>query len=64
MMKKLSTLLRNTGILKSLDGGVSLKNIEEFADFGVKGFVLGTSSIFGKKEDYQKILQPVVNKYE
>ena len=33
----------------SIDGGVSLKNIEEFADFGVKGFVLGTSSIFGKK---------------
>lgn len=41
---------------------VSLKNIEEFAACGVKGFVLGTASIFGKKESYQLLLQHFINK--
>ena len=48
----------------SIDGGVSLKNIEEFAACGVKGFILGTTSIFGKQESYQQLLQPFVNKNE
>ena len=61
--KKIKYLVQKyPNIEVSIDGGVSLKNIEEFAACGVKGFVLGTASIFGKKESYQLLLQHFINK--
>ncbi len=48
----------------TIDGGVSLKNIDEFSTYGVNGFVLGTSSIFCKQESYQQLLQPFVKQNE
>lgn len=61
--KKIKYLVQKyPNIEVTIDGGVSLKNIEEFAACGVKGFVLGTASIFGKKESYQLLLQHFINK--
>ena len=45
----------------TIDGGVTLQDITEFSKFGVKGFVLGTSSIFGKKMTYQQLLGKLSN---
>lgn len=57
--KKIENLLK----LKSdynfevyLDGACSLERITNFAKKGVKGFVLGTSVLFGKNRSYSEIL--------
>lgn len=39
-----------------LDGACTLERIHKFAVKGVKGFVLGTSVLFGHNESYQAIL--------
>lgn len=41
------------------DGACSLEKIAEFAPLGVKGFVLGTTLLFGKKETYDIILHNI-----
>ena len=40
----------------SVDGAVSVKTISEFSKYGIEGFVLGTSAIFGKERSYKDIL--------
>ncbi len=39
-----------------VDGAISPQKIKELSAMGVDGFVLGTSSLFGKSEDYKTIL--------
>ena len=43
----------------SWDGSCSADKIKEFAPLGVKGFVLGTSLLFGKGRPYGDILREV-----
>lgn len=42
-----------------LDGACTRERIREFSQKGVKGFVLGTSVLFGHQESYQEILQEI-----
>lgn len=41
------------------DGACSRDKIESFAPRGVKGFVLGTTLLFGKKEPYSDVLRDI-----
>ena len=36
-----------------------MDKIEKFGPMGVKGFVLGTTVLFGKKQDYKEILSNI-----
>ena len=38
-----------------IDGSCSPEVIKEYHDMGVDGFVLGTSSLFGKDKSYQEL---------
>lgn len=40
-----------------VDGAISPEKIEELSSIGVDGFVLGTSSLFGKDESYENIIK-------
>ncbi|WP_302757483.1 ribulose-phosphate 3-epimerase [Ligilactobacillus salivarius] len=40
----------------TVDGAISPEKIESLSEIGVKNFVLGTSALFGKKENYQTLL--------
>ncbi|MBC1609868.1 ribulose-phosphate 3-epimerase [Listeria welshimeri] len=40
-----------------VDGAISPEKIAKLSKIGVRGFVLGTSALFGKKEDYAKIIK-------
>lgn len=42
-----------------LDGACTLERIEVYSQKGVKGFVLGTSVLFGHNESYKKILNKI-----
>ena len=39
-----------------LDGACSPERIQTLSKMGVKGFVLGTSALFGKEKSYQEII--------
>ena len=41
------------------DGACSAQRITEFAPKGVKGFVLGTTLLFGKDRSYGDIIQNI-----
>lgn len=41
------------------DGACGADKIQEYAPLGVKGFVLGTTLLFGKKESYKDILKNI-----
>ena len=41
------------------DGACGAEKILEFAPLGVKGFVLGTTLLFGKKQSYGEILNNI-----
>ena len=40
-----------------VDGAISPTKIEELSSLGVDGFILGTSALFGKEEDYKTIIE-------
>jgi ribulose-phosphate 3-epimerase len=40
-----------------VDGAISPAKIEELSNLGVDGFILGTSALFGKEEDYKTIIE-------
>lgn len=42
-----------------VDGAISPERIASLSELGVDGFVLGTSSLFGKKEDYKTIIDRI-----
>lgn len=54
--------LKNNGNMKAeiyWDGACSLDKIREYAPLGVKGFVLGTTVLFGKKKTYAEIIDEI-----
>jgi len=42
-----------------VDGAISEKKIQQLSSIGVKGFILGTSTLFGKEDSYKTILDKV-----
>jgi len=42
-----------------LDGACTLERIQDYSQKGVKGFVLGTSVLFGHEESYKEILSKI-----
>ncbi|MBA5759996.1 ribulose phosphate epimerase, partial [Escherichia coli] len=40
-----------------VDGAIAPEKISKLSQLGVKGFVLGTSALFGKKESYAEIIK-------
>lgn len=47
----------NYGFKLMVDGAISPEKIEELSGLGVDGFILGTSALFGKAEDYETIIR-------
>ena len=57
-MKKLSTELKEKyGYEVMLDGACSPERVETLSKVGVKGFILGTSALFGKEKSYKEIVK-------
>lgn len=44
-----------------VDGAISPERIENLSSKGVEGFVLGTSSLFGKEKSYEEIVKELKN---
>lgn len=44
-----------------VDGAISEEKVMTLSKKGVDGFILGTSSLFGKEESYEKIMQRLKN---
>ncbi|MFB1049876.1 ribulose-phosphate 3-epimerase [Paraliobacillus sp. JSM ZJ581] len=44
-----------------VDGAISPEKVSELSAFGVEGFVLGTSALFGKKQTYKEIVKQLKN---
>ncbi|MCQ2082183.1 MAG: ribulose-phosphate 3-epimerase [Lachnospiraceae bacterium] len=57
--EKLSKIREEMGFEIYWDGACSKDKIQEFAPMGVKGFVLGTTLLFGKKKPYKDILDEI-----
>lgn len=55
-VKKLVEVKDHYGYRLLIDGGCSLEVIQSLSKIGVDGFVLGTSVLFNKDEDYRTIL--------
>ncbi|MCM3698086.1 ribulose-phosphate 3-epimerase [Paenibacillus macerans] len=57
-IKALHALKRQKGLPFTIvvDGAISEEKIEELSEYGVEGFVLGTSTLFGKQESYKTII--------
>lgn len=58
---KLLSLRDEMGFELYWDGACSMNKIKEFAPKGIKGFVLGTTVLFGKDRPYQEILSEIRN---
>ena len=56
---KLLELKEEMGFEIYWDGACGEDKIQEFAPLGVKGFVLGTTLLFGKKDSYAKTLAKI-----
>ena len=56
---KLLPLQKECGFDAYWDGACSADKIREFAPKGVKGFVLGTTLLFGKKTPYKETLEEI-----
>ena len=56
---ELLTLKDEMGFDIYWDGACGADKIKEYAPLGVKGFVLGTTLLFGKKESYGETLQNI-----
>ena len=56
---KLLPLQREMGFDAYWDGACSADKIKEFAPKGVKGFVLGTTLLFGKKAPYKETIEEI-----
>ncbi|TZE81343.1 ribulose-phosphate 3-epimerase [Calorimonas adulescens] len=56
-IKKLVRLKKDYGFKVMVDGAISSEKINELSKLGVDGFILGTSSLFGKNEDYKTIIE-------
>ncbi|EAE1273831.1 ribulose-phosphate 3-epimerase [Listeria seeligeri] len=56
-IKKINSLKDDFHFEIMVDGAISPEKIQELRLLGVKGFILGTSALFGKEESYERILQ-------
>lgn len=56
-IKKLSSLKNKYGYKIFVDGAISPERIKNLKNFGVEGFILGTSSLFGKEKTYKEIFE-------
>lgn len=56
---KLLPLQKECGFDAYWDGACSADKITEFTPKGVKGFVLGTTLLFGKKESYRETIESI-----
>lgn len=56
-IKRLAELKEEYGFKIMIDGACSPAKIKELSDVGADGFILGTSALFGKEEDYATIMQ-------
>lgn len=54
---RLAELKEEYGFKIMIDGACSPAKIKELSDVGADGFILGTSALFGKEEDYAAIMQ-------
>ncbi|WP_195854117.1 ribulose-phosphate 3-epimerase [Aerococcus tenax] len=45
----------------SVDGAISPERIRTLSQKGVRGFILGTSALFGKEESYKELIQEYKN---
>ncbi|MCQ2499204.1 MAG: ribulose-phosphate 3-epimerase [Lachnospiraceae bacterium] len=59
--EKLTRLREEMGFEIYWDGACSADKIKEYAPMGVKGFVLGTTLLFGHDEPYDEILKKIRN---
>ena len=55
-IEKLSAFKEKYGFEMVVDGAISPERIASLSRKGVKGFVLGTSSLFGKGRSYEEII--------
>ena len=55
-IEKLSAFKEKYGFEMVMDGAISPERIASLSRKGVKGFVLGTSSLFGKGRSYEEII--------
>lgn len=55
-IKKINALKEQFDFEIMVDGAISPEKIQELRKLGVKGFILGTSALFGKEESYETIL--------
>lgn len=56
-ISELLTAKSNYSFEIMVDGAIAPKKIAKLSKMGVKGFVLGTSTLFGKAGSYQEIIQ-------
>ena len=56
-IQKLTLLKKEYDFKVLIDGSVSLTAIDQLTKMDVDGFVLGTSTLFGKDRSYQEIFQ-------
>lgn len=56
-IKKLVSLKEKYNFKVLVDGAISPGKIKELSRFGVDGFVVGTSSLFGKENSYKEIVK-------
>ena len=55
-IKELIELKEKYGYEVMLDGACSPERVETLSKMGVKGFILGTSALFGKGKPYKELL--------
>jgi ribulose-phosphate 3-epimerase len=56
-IKRLAEFKKHFCFKLMADGAISPEKIDRLSKLGVDGFVLGTSSLFGKNEDYKTIIE-------
>lgn len=56
-IEELVTVKSDYGFELMVDGAISPQKITELSKIGVKGFVLGTSTLFGKEKTYKEIVK-------
>lgn len=56
-IEKLVKISKEENFKVMVDGAISPQKIDELSKMGVEGFVLGTSSLFGKNKEYNEIVQ-------
>lgn len=56
-IKKLVALKKERNFKIMIDGAMSPSKIKEMSELGADGFILGTSSLFGKNENYESTIR-------